>query len=96
MKHTKRTLISRSILTLASVIACSSALAMPFCGNKGYKSGYNYMPSYAYPTMAPAYGYAPMIQPHVHSWNQAAQPMAPGVTAQPATSTAQPATPEGS
>jgi len=90
MQQPKSKLMSRSMLTLASVIACSSALAMPFCGNKGgYKSGYNYMPAYAYPTMMPAYGYAPMMQPHVHSWNRAAQPMAPGATTQAAASAAQ-------
>jgi len=91
MQQTKRRFVSRSMLTLASVIACSSALAMPFCGNKGgYKGAHHYGPAYGYPTMPPAYGYAPMMQPHVHSWNRAAQPMSPGATSQSAASIAEP------
>ena len=43
---------------------------MPFCGNKGYSSGYRYAPVYAYPQLAPAYAYAPKARQHVHSWNR--------------------------
>ncbi len=96
MQKKTRTLIPRTLLTMATVIACSSALAMPFCGNKGgYKSGYRYMPAYAYQPMMPAYGHAPMAQSHVHSWNRAIQPMAPGVASQAAPATTQPPAPAG-
>jgi len=67
-----RRMISFSALAVAGIFACSSALAMPFCGNKGYKNNYRYAPAYAYPAMIPGYGYAPMVRPHTHSWNHPA------------------------
>jgi len=72
MSKTNRTLLPRSALTLVTVLACSGALAMPFCGSKGHKSGYRYAPVYAYPPMMPAYNYPPPVatRPHVHSWNR--------------------------
>jgi len=69
MPITSRTFLTRSALALAGVFACSTAMAMPFCGNKGgYKNAYRYAPVYAYPAVMPAYTPAP--RQHVHSWDR--------------------------
>jgi len=92
MKKSQGTLI-RSALAFATVLVTGSALAMPFCGNKGYKNNYRYAPAYAYPAVMPAYGYAPVAQPAAHSWNRGVQPayMTPSAPAQTASAAQAPA-----
>ena len=89
-----RRIFGLSALALAGVLASSAALAMPFCGDKGYKNNYRYAPAYYYPPMAPGYRYAPIARPYANTWQQPAlqspanvpayQPAAPAQVKQPA------------
>jgi len=70
-----RSLVLRTTVSLVAFLAAGSVIAMPFCGNKGYKNNYRYAPAaYAYPPMMPAYPSAPMAPAQMQGWHRAPMP----------------------